>query len=65
MFATARKKLARRMNLKQIIIGGRIPGYGEHADEMSATEYVERVMAKELRTSLGPGTPAIMKWIGL
>ena len=44
----ARKKLARRMNLKQIIIGGRIPGYGEHADEMSATEYVERVMAKEL-----------------
>jgi predicted amidohydrolase/ribosomal protein S18 acetylase RimI-like enzyme len=44
----ARKRLARRMNLKQIIIGGRIPGYGEHADAMSATEYVERVMAKEL-----------------
>jgi GNAT superfamily N-acetyltransferase len=42
----ARKALARRMNLSRIIIGGRIPGYGEHADEMSARDYVEKVMRR-------------------
>jgi predicted amidohydrolase/GNAT superfamily N-acetyltransferase len=42
----ARKQLARRMNLKRIIIGGRIPGYGRHADELGAREYVEAVMSK-------------------
>lgn len=44
----ARKELARRHNLRSIIIGGRIPGYGNHADEMSAREYVEEVIAKRL-----------------
>lgn len=44
----ARKDLARRLNLRSIIIGGRIPGYGEHAHEMSAREYVEEVIAKRL-----------------
>jgi predicted amidohydrolase len=44
----ARKALVRERNLRSIIIGGRIPGYGRHADEMSAREYVEKVMAKEL-----------------
>jgi GNAT superfamily N-acetyltransferase len=33
----ARKNLARRMNLRRIIVGGRIPGYGAHADAMSAS----------------------------
>jgi len=42
----ARKELARRLNLKRIIIGGRIPGYGAVADRMSAREYVDQVMAK-------------------
>ncbi|MCA9235105.1 MAG: GNAT family N-acetyltransferase [Planctomycetales bacterium] len=42
-----RKELCRRMNLARQIIGGRIPGYHKHADEMSAREYVERVMGKE------------------
>lgn len=44
----ARKDLARERNLRRIIIGGRIPGYARHADRMSAVEYVEKVMAKEL-----------------
>lgn len=44
----ARKELARRMNLMRIIIGGRIPGYGRHAESMSAREYVEKVMNKIL-----------------
>ncbi len=44
----ARKLLARERNLKRSIIAGRIPGYGAHADNMSATEYVEHVVAKKL-----------------
>jgi predicted amidohydrolase/ribosomal protein S18 acetylase RimI-like enzyme len=44
----ARKEVARGHNLRRIIIGGRIPGYGEHADRMSAREYADRVLAKEL-----------------
>ena len=48
----ARKDLARRLNLKRIIIGGRIPGYGRIADRMSAREYVEQVMAKALYDSV-------------
>jgi predicted amidohydrolase/ribosomal protein S18 acetylase RimI-like enzyme len=43
-----RKKLVRDLNLARIIIGGRISGYHKVADGMSAHEYVERVMAKEL-----------------
>jgi predicted amidohydrolase/GNAT superfamily N-acetyltransferase len=44
----ARKELCRNANLAQMIIGGRIPGYGEHADKLTAREYVEKVMAKAL-----------------
>jgi predicted amidohydrolase/ribosomal protein S18 acetylase RimI-like enzyme len=44
----ARKGIVARRNLKGMVIGGRIPGYGEHADEMSAEEYVERVLQREL-----------------
>ncbi len=43
-----RKKLARQMNLMRVAIGGRIPGYSAYADEVSASEYVERVMSKAL-----------------
>ncbi|HEX5564920.1 MAG TPA: GNAT family N-acetyltransferase, partial [Sporosarcina sp.] len=39
----ARKELVQRLNLKSIIIGGRIPNYHRYADEMSAREYVEAV----------------------
>ena len=44
----ARKELARRLNLRSIIIGGRLPGYGAHAERLSAREYVEEVIAKQL-----------------
>jgi predicted amidohydrolase len=44
----ARKQLAKRMNLMRIILGGRIPGYAQHADEMSARQYVEKVISKNL-----------------
>ncbi|HUU34607.1 MAG TPA: GNAT family N-acetyltransferase [Vicinamibacterales bacterium] len=44
----ARRQLVRDRNLRGIIIGGRLPGYGEHADKMAASEYVERVISKEL-----------------
>ena len=39
----ARKELCRQLNLGQIVIGGRIPGYKEHQDAMSAREYAETV----------------------
>jgi predicted amidohydrolase/ribosomal protein S18 acetylase RimI-like enzyme len=42
----ARKQLCRERNLARIIIGGRIPGYGAHAETMSAREYVENVIDK-------------------
>lgn len=44
----ARKRLAKERNLMRIVLGGRIPGYAKHAGEMSAREYVDRVMSKEL-----------------
>ncbi len=39
----ARKRIAVERNIARIVIGGRIPGYGKHADKMSAREYVEKV----------------------
>lgn len=44
----ARKKLAREHNLMRIVLGGRIPGYGVHSQEMTAREYVDRVISKSL-----------------
>ncbi len=44
----ARKDLARQRNLPHIIICGRIPGYGRHADQMSAYQYVQQVMQRNV-----------------
>jgi len=44
----ARKQLCRERNLSRIIIGGRIPGFDAHAEEMSAREYVENVIDRTL-----------------
>ncbi|CAN5540471.1 bifunctional GNAT family N-acetyltransferase/carbon-nitrogen hydrolase family protein [soil metagenome] len=44
----ARKDLARSRNLMNIVIGGRISGYDKHASEMSAREYVDKVLDKRL-----------------
>jgi predicted N-acetyltransferase YhbS len=44
----ARKDLVRRDGKRGIIAGGSIPGYYQHKEEMSAAEYVDRVVAGEL-----------------
>lgn len=46
---SARKALLKRHKLKQMIAGGRIPGYIEHRGKMSAEEYVAKVVRGELR----------------
>ncbi len=44
----ARKDLCIELSLKRIVVGGRIPGYAEQRAEMSAREYVEQVVAKNI-----------------
>lgn len=41
----ARRELARRLNLRRIIAGGRIPGYAAVADEVGPGRYVADVVA--------------------
>ncbi|QEG43572.1 bifunctional GNAT family N-acetyltransferase/carbon-nitrogen hydrolase family protein [Roseimaritima ulvae] len=43
-----RKELCRQRGVVRMIIGGRIPGYRKHAEQMKASEYVERVVNKSL-----------------
>ncbi|HSG89060.1 MAG TPA: carbon-nitrogen hydrolase family protein [Pseudomonadales bacterium] len=44
----ARKELCFENNLRGILAGGRIVGYGAHAEEMKPEEYIDRVRRKEL-----------------
>ncbi len=44
----ARKKLVQQKNLMRIVLGGRIPGYARHKDQLTAREYVDKVMSKSL-----------------
>lgn len=44
----ARKKLVTELNLKRIVIGGRVPNYHKYADQIEIYEYVERVKAKQI-----------------
>jgi ribosomal protein S18 acetylase RimI-like enzyme len=44
----ARRELCRRLGLLRIRAGARLVGYGDHADRMSAEEYVLRVVRGEL-----------------
>lgn len=44
----ARKELAENLNLKGILIGGRIPGYHKHSAEMSPQQYILKVKEREL-----------------
>lgn len=44
----ARKELCEKLNLKAIIIGGRIPGYVDHADRLDPREYVAMVRRREI-----------------
>ena len=44
----ARKELCETLNLKSIIFGGRIPGYGEYSDTLSPSAYIQKVKATEI-----------------
>ncbi|MBN1332321.1 MAG: GNAT family N-acetyltransferase [Synergistales bacterium] len=44
----ARKELCENLNLKGIIIGGRIPGYDKYAQEMTPREYILQVKNREI-----------------
>jgi len=44
-----RRKLCRAMNLKRIIACGRLPGYHQHAADMSAEDYAKRVVWGDFR----------------
>ena len=44
----ARKELCETLNLKGIIIGGRIPGYAKYADKMRPGRYVQMVKNREI-----------------
>lgn len=44
----ARKDLCRERNKSRIVIGGRIPGYHRYADRMSAREYVQQVIDRNV-----------------
>lgn len=44
----ARKELAKKHNLKRIIVGGRVPGYHKYAATLSIDDYVEKVISSSL-----------------
>jgi predicted amidohydrolase/ribosomal protein S18 acetylase RimI-like enzyme len=44
----ARKELCQNLNLRAIVLGGRIPGYDKVKDEMSPQRYIELVQRREL-----------------
>jgi hypothetical protein len=48
MLYRARKDLAVKLNLRRIIAGGRLFNYCEYSDKMSAFEYAQKVVRKEL-----------------
>ncbi|MDH5672802.1 MAG: GNAT family N-acetyltransferase [Myxococcales bacterium] len=44
-----RKAIVERFNLRRMVAGGRIPGYARHAGRMTPEQYVEKVVAGELK----------------
>ena len=44
----ARKELCRKLNLRRIIFGGRIPSYDKYADRLTPQKYIEEVKAREI-----------------
>ncbi len=44
----ARKELCEKLNLKEIKVGGRLPNYHKHSDEMTPKQYIEAVRKKEV-----------------
>lgn len=47
----ARKEVCETLNLKSILMGGRIPNYHTYADQLSPRQYIDRVRKKELYDS--------------
>ncbi|MFU8811632.1 MAG: GNAT family N-acetyltransferase [Balneolaceae bacterium] len=43
-----RKEVCEEKNLKSIVFGGRMPGYGDHSDTLSPREYLNKVKGQEL-----------------
>lgn len=44
----ARKELAENLNLKGILLGGRIPGYHKYSKEMKAAQYILKVKDRKI-----------------
>ena len=44
----ARKELCESLNMKGILVGGRMPGYREYADELTPRQYVDKVKSREI-----------------
>lgn len=44
----ARKELCEHLNLKGILVGGRIPGYHKYASELRPQQYIQMVKNKEI-----------------
>lgn len=44
----ARKDVCRERNLARIVIAGRIPGYHKYSEEMTAREYIDKVVEKAI-----------------
>jgi predicted amidohydrolase/ribosomal protein S18 acetylase RimI-like enzyme len=44
----ARQDLVRRLNLRRIMVGGRLPGYDDRSGDMAVQEYVEQVQKTQL-----------------
>jgi len=44
----ARKELCRQLNLRRIVVGGRLPGYKAHRSELSISQYVDRVTSRAI-----------------
>ena len=44
----ARKELCRKLNLRRIIFGGRIPGYDKYSGKLTPQQYIDEVKAREI-----------------
>ncbi|GIX41820.1 MAG: carbon-nitrogen hydrolase [Leptospiraceae bacterium] len=44
----ARKELCENLNLRSIMVGGRIPNYYKYAKELTPKQYIEKVKSKEI-----------------
>ena len=44
----ARKELCEKLNLRGIVVGGRIPGFEQYSDELTPRQYVAKVRARAL-----------------